>query len=41
MKNMIERIKRFFKDCFSCPYGWEDDDGFHYGHPEADKKIHE
>jgi len=40
MINIIQRIKRFFKDLFSCPLGWEDDDGFHYGTPPKDKRIH-
>jgi hypothetical protein len=34
--NMFNKIKQFFKDFFSCPYGWEDKNGFHYGHPPVE-----
>jgi len=35
---MIKKIIKFLKELFSCPVGYEDETGFHYGEPPAPKK---
>jgi len=35
---MIKKIIKFLKELFSCPVGYEDETGFHYGEPPVTKK---
>jgi hypothetical protein len=34
----MKKLINFLKQLFSCPLGYEDENGFHYGEPPADQK---
>jgi hypothetical protein len=39
MKIILQYAVQFVKECFTCPFGWEDETGFNYGFPPEDEKV--
>jgi hypothetical protein len=41
MKIILQYAVQFVKECFTCPFGWEDETGFNYGFPPEDESAAE